>query len=179
MADHSEKALLAAVKALNQVVAPSVDPTNPLAVEQLRLVGLYLDFLAQQRPHERRLAWMDLSLQCALARQAGALLVPALPDIGKRLLAAVDRAEAQLRLPVAQASRWQGLHAELAELLSEAIAAANLGEAPLREHLDALVLSHARGQLLLHRVWFLPYGFEARPDSLPTLQDVLAGAPDI
>ncbi|GAC1355286.1 MAG: hypothetical protein NVSMB34_08380 [Variovorax sp.] len=179
MADHSANALGAAVKALTQVVAPAVDPHNPLAVEQLRLVGLYLDFLTQQRPHERRLAWKDLSLQCDLARQAGSILNAALPDMGRRLLQAVERAEAQLRLPIAPTSHWEHLHGELAELLAEAIATASSADATLRDALDSLVLSYAREQLLLHRVWFLPYGFEARPDSLPTLEGVLAGAPEI
>lgn len=179
MADHTTHVLGAAVKALTQVVAPSVDPRNPLAVEQLRLVALYLDFDAQQRPHERRRAWKDLSLQCELARQAGALLEATLPDLGRRLLQAVAQAEAQLRLPVAPASQWECLHGELAELLAEAIAAANGADAALRDAMESLVLSHAREQLLLHRVWFLPYGFEARPDSLPTLEGVLAGAPEI
>lgn len=179
MADHNTNALGAAVKALSQVVAPSVDPRNPLAVEQLRLVAMYLDFLAQQRPHERRLAWKDLSLQCELARQAGSLLGTVLPDISRRLLDEVARADEHLRHPVSPASHWERLNGKLAELLAEAIAAANGGETALHDELQSLVLSHAKQQLLLHRVWFVSYGFEARPDSLPRLEDMLAGAPDI
>ena len=38
MADVTDNGLRAAVKALTDVVAPSIDPTDPLAKEQLRLV---------------------------------------------------------------------------------------------------------------------------------------------
>lgn len=177
MADHNANTLHAAVKALTQVVAPSVDSRNPLAVEQLRLVSLYLDFHAQRLPLERRLAWKDLQLQAELARQAAALLREARPDLAQRLQDTLKEADAQLALPVAPASRWQALHARLAEGLAQAIAQVQAAPA-LRDALESLVLTHARGQLMLHRVWFLPFGFEARPDSLPALEDLLAGAPD-
>lgn len=179
MSDHNVNALGAAVKALTQVVAPSVDPRNPLAVEQLRLVGMYLDFLAQQKPSERRLAWKDLSLQCELARQAADLLAQAWPQLCQRLREVLGRAQTQLDTPVSPVAHWERLHAELAEVLSEAIEAVSTGEAALRDALDTLVLSHAQGQLLLHRVWFLSYGFEARADQLPGLAQLLEGAPDI
>jgi hypothetical protein len=180
MADHNAHALAAAVKALTQVVAPSVDTRNPLAVEQLRLVAMYLDFLVQRRPQERRLAWKNLSLQHELARQASLLIGTAFPAIGQRLLDAAARAEAQLRLPIAPASHWEQLHGEMAELLAEAIAAANGGgDTALRDALESLVVSHAKEQLLLHRAWFLPYGFEGRPESLPTLESMLEGVPEL
>ncbi len=79
------------------------------------------------------------------------------------------------------ASRWQALHATLAQDLAEAIAQVQ-GAGPagtaLRDALESLVIAHARDQLLLHRVWFQPFGFEARPDSLPALETLLADAPD-
>ncbi len=177
MADHNANTLLAAVKALTQVVAPSVDPRNPLAVEQLRLVSLYLDFHAKRLPQERRLAWKDLQLQAELTRQSAQLLQDARPDLAQRLQAPLKVADAQLALPVAPASQWQATHARLAEALADAIAQVQ-DTAALRDPLEALVLAHARGQLMLHRVWFLPFGFEARPDDLPALEELLSGAPD-
>lgn len=179
MADHNANTLHAAVKALTQVVAPSVDPRNPLAVEQLRLVSLYLDFHAKRLPLERRLAWKDLQLQAELAREAAALLRETHAPLAQALQEVIGRADAQLALPVAPASRWQALHAELAQALADTIAQVHAaGAASLRDALDALVIAHARGQLMLHRVWFLPFGFEARPDALPALDDLLAGAPE-
>lgn len=179
MSDHNENALHAAVKALTQVVAPAVDRANPLAVEQLRLVSMYLEFLAQQRPHERRLAWTDLRLQAELASAVTQAIEPRQGELGARLLDAVGRAQDMLRTPVAPVAAWERAHRDLAELLSEAIAEAEQGDAAAREALEALVVERAHGQLMLHRVWFRAYGFEARPEALPSLQDVLAGAPDI
>jgi len=177
MADHNANALHAAVKALAQVVAPSVDPRNPLAVEQLRLVSLYLEFHAKLFPLERRLAWKDLHLQAELARQAASLLHEARPDLAQRLREQLNEAEAQLALPVGTASLWQASHSRLAEALAEAIAQVQQ-TATLRDALEALVLAHARGQLMLHRVWFLPFGFEARPDTRPALEELLSGTPN-
>lgn len=56
MAEHADRALDAAVKALSQVVAPAVDPEDPLAVEQLRLVISWLPFHGQRHHRERDLA---------------------------------------------------------------------------------------------------------------------------
>ena len=45
MSDVTDNGLRAAVKALTDVVAPSIDPSDPLAKEQLRLVVDYLQFV--------------------------------------------------------------------------------------------------------------------------------------
>ena len=45
MADHSDNGLRAVIKALTDVIAPALDPTDPLAREQLRLAVDYLEFI--------------------------------------------------------------------------------------------------------------------------------------
>jgi hypothetical protein len=181
MADHNESALHAAIKALNQVVAPSVDRSNPLAVEQLRLVSMFLEFHAQHRSHERKLAWTHLHLQARLAEEAGNLLASALPAGSARLIAAAQAAQRQLADTGTAAAVWEGLHSELGLCISEVQAEAEADgcDEGTRNALDTLVLAHARGQLELHRVWFKSFGFEGRPESLPSLEAVLAQAPDI
>ncbi len=179
MADHNENALYAAIKALNQVVAPSVDRTNPLAVEQLRLVSMFLEFHAQHRSHERKLAWTNLHLQTCLAEEAGKLLSSALPAGSARLISAAQAAQRQLGDTGVPTAVWERLHSELGTHISEVQADANACDEGTRNALDALVLAHARGQLELHRVWFKSFGFEGRPENLPTLDAVLAQAPDI
>lgn len=179
MADHNENALHAAIKALNQVVAPSVDRSNPLAVEQLRLVSMFLEFHAQHRSQERRLAWTNLHLQARLAEEAGKLLASALSAGSARLIAAAQAAQRQLADTGTPAAVWERLHSDLGLCISEVQAEANACDEGTRHALDTLVLAHARGQLELHRVWFKSFGFEGRPQSLPSLEAVLAQAPDI
>ncbi|MES2482315.1 MAG: hypothetical protein V4609_09985 [Pseudomonadota bacterium] len=179
MADHNENALHAAIKALNQVVAPSVDRSNPLAVEQLRLVSMYLEFHVQHRSHERKLAWTNLHLQARLAQEAGKLLATVLPDGSARLIAAAQAAQRQLGDTGAPATVWERMHGELGQCISEVQAEANACDESDRNALDTLVLAHAREHLELHRVWFKSFGFEGRPESLPSLEAVLAQAPDI
>ncbi|NDK91451.1 hypothetical protein GYA93_17985 [Gordonia desulfuricans] len=45
MIDHSENALRAVIKSLRDVVAPAVDPGDPMAQEQLALSLGTLEFL--------------------------------------------------------------------------------------------------------------------------------------
>jgi hypothetical protein len=179
MADHITIALAAAVKALTQVVAPSVDSRNPLAVEQLRLVAMYLDFLAQQRPNERRMAWKNLKLQCELSRQCAKLLSDKFPQIAIQLQTAVAQADQCLQQSISPVAEFDRQHAQLSEILSLAIAKVNAEELSLADTLQILVVFHAKQQLLLHRVWYLSYGFEAHPEQLPCLEEMLAEAPGI
>ena len=77
MADHEENAIRAAIKALSQVVAPAVDPSNPLAVEQLRLVVQFLDFHLERRRLQGRFDWKELGLNVAFGEAVLAALAPA------------------------------------------------------------------------------------------------------
>ena len=62
MPDYTDNSFRASIKALEDVVAPALDPSNPLAAEQLRLVSGFLRFFQERRhalaEYERaELAW--------------------------------------------------------------------------------------------------------------------------
>lgn len=179
MSDHSDNAMHAAIKALTEVVAPSVDKGNPLAVEQLRLVVTFLEFHVRAVPQARRLQWMELHLQAGLARKVAERLQPQQPALAESLRSALEEGEAALARTGAPATLWQGAAARVAGAVCAALDGAAAADGALAGRLDALVVDESRRMLDLKRVWFRPYGFEARPDALPALQDVLRGSPDV
>lgn len=175
MSDATDQALQAAVKALAEVVSPAVDSADALAVEQLRLVISWLQFHGLRRPDERRLAWAVLRQRIALARDAAAALhgtalqadVQARTDTAQSLLARAD----------ARSDDWRHAAEALDGAIGAAFDALAGGPAAARDALARVVLRHAEDGLMLHRAWFAPFGFEARPDAVPPLERLLAGAP--
>lgn len=179
MSDHSENAMHAAIKALAEVVAPSVDKGNPLAVEQLRLVVTFLEFHVRAMPQSRRLQWMELHLQAELARKVAELLQQQRPALAAPLCHALEQGQAALAQPGAPATTWQQAAARLAAAVCAALDSAATASGALARRLDALVVDESRHMLDLKRVWFRPYGFEARPGALPALEDVLRAGPEV
>ena len=105
--DHVDNALRASIKALEEVVAPAVDPADPQAGEQLRLVIHTLGFLRERVDHIHARARFDLRHNLGLA---SALLedAPALRDpiaAGTALAANPDAPTAELRAGAAEVAR--------------------------------------------------------------------------
>src|SRR4051812_7816939 len=93
MADYTDNALLASIKALNEVVMPAVDPADPLAREQLRLVTGFLEFLRVRVAHLHERRRFEFQHQLALGRR----LMPdaaVSAEVAARLSAAIVHAEA-------------------------------------------------------------------------------------
>jgi hypothetical protein len=67
VADHMINAIAAAVRAMEQVVTPNVDPGHPLAREQAELVTGTLRMLITQIPHVRGRQAYELEQNAALA----------------------------------------------------------------------------------------------------------------
>lgn len=176
MSDHAEHALQAAVKALSEVVAPAVDRADPLAVDQLRLVVSWLQFHGRRRHQERDFARAGLRLRVAQAVDVLPVVERWAPDVALGLHAGLDESRAALAREGAAADAWERLAQRLDGLVCEAVLqSAGWPEEP-RQTLAACVLAHARDVLLLSRAWFAPLGFEARPEAVPDLDTLLAGA---
>lgn len=179
MSDHSENAFHAAIKALNEVVAPAVDRANPLAVEQLRLVTSFLEFHVRAAPQARRLQWLELHHQLRMGRQVADLLAGEQPAAAASLRAALDEGVRLLEQTGAPAVHWQEAASRVAAATSAALAGVSGDGSPLARRVEWQVVEESRHMLDLKRVWFKPYGFEARPERLPALEDVLREAPDV
>ena len=68
MANHADNDFRAAAKALMDVVAPAIDPQNPLARQQLKLVVDWLDFYRSRRPYNQDRERLELAVQLETAR---------------------------------------------------------------------------------------------------------------
>ncbi len=175
MSDHLDTAFRAAASALRDVVAPSVDPANPLAREQLQLVIGWLDFARGRLPflHDRNRfelaahADMGDAVQAALAGNGDADLSPAV-DAARTLLA--DPAVGTTAI-VAATNRLQD------EIAAAARRAADLPAGTGRA-VEKSIVVHSKRILDAQRVWFLQQSVEPEPDKMPSLEEVLLIAAD-
>lgn len=169
MPDHTDNALRAAVKALTQVVAPAVDPEDPLANEQLRLVSGYLEFLRTRREylHDRDL------FEFHHAVRLGRELVPmattaglATDDLGR----AIEAADA-----VRRSSELASATAAVTHATSMLVRAATTAEESARQRIERLVLDASTELLEVDRAWFLPQGFDPEPAAVAGVEEALRG----
>src|SRR5215211_3836511 len=112
--DHSDNALRAAIKALEEVVAPAVDPADPLAAEQLTLVIDSLRFLRERLDQLHDRARFELRHHLALAHAVADDATGALDEEVEAATAVYERAGA--RTPELRASA-AGLAAALRTLV--------------------------------------------------------------
>jgi hypothetical protein len=169
--DHSINTLGAAIKALDDVVAPAVDPADPLATEQLRLVSESLAFLRSRLPylHDRSVLELQrsLALGSAIAEAAApvASTAPLSRVIAEGSAVLDDRRASHSEIDVAAAR----IGAEIRNMIR---LAATFDDA-VRSTIERAVLADLEGSLDFYRAWYVPLGFDPRPDSVPTVADAL------
>lgn len=174
MADPIEAGLLAAVKALDDVVAGSVDPANPLAREQLKLVSRYLGFLRQRVPlgHERER--FELRHALDLGRQLQGL---GLPGGTPQLDAAVERATRAAQQHDATSAALRSAAAALNTAMSVLVRSAPDLPDAARRQVEQAIVKASRRLFDVQRAWYLPMGFEPDACAVPELEQALSGGP--
>lgn len=180
MSDHNDNSFRAAIKALGQVVAPAVDPSNPLAVEQLKLVIQFLELHVDRRQLQGRLDWRELELNvdfgAAVLKASGADSLQAAKDLSHW----VALGQAYLGQPGPAVGERQRLSEAIATAISGVLAERNARDDGVQDQgVERVVLEHARKHLDLKRSWFLPFGFESDAKRIPSISTVLAGCPDV
>lgn len=171
--DHSTNTLTAAIKSLTDAVAPAVDQDDPLAAQQLALVVDFLGFLRDRVPYLHGRAVIGLRRSIGLADQVrseveqidGALaaeLGEALQE-GRRRLSEATVSDEQLE----EAAAW------LDAVLREALRAAPAGPPAARVTLERAVLADHAQAAAFERAWYLPLGFDPRPEDVPALEDAM------
>ena len=174
MADYTDNALLSSIKALEQVVLPAVDPADPLAGEQLRLVSGFLKFLRARLHHwhPRRIFELDHYLSMAREMAADARLLST--EVSARMDRAIaDAATLRLqRLP--PLAELEAATAALASSISGAARVAGSADSELRERVERRVLEGSRRWVDMQRAWFLPQGFDLHPAGLPALEELMS-----
>jgi hypothetical protein len=168
MADRNDGALQAAIKALEHAVLPAVDPADPLAGEQLRLVVGYLRLLRQRLDRVEERARFELEHYRALAT----LLLDDARAQGGEIAQRFDGALAQAGAATRPAA-VRDAAAALAGAVSGLVRAAAQSDPERRRRIEHAVARHSRRWVDAQRAWFAPLGFELRPAQLPALDDAL------
>ena len=176
MADYTDNALLASIKALNEVVAPAVDPTDPLAGEQLRLVAGFLKFLGTRLPYVYDRNRFELEHYLALGERLAADAQRASPPVAQRLATALVDARALLQGRGASVDEMRSATAALSAPISGLVRAVADADPALRRRIEQAVLAGSKPWVDMQRAWFVVQGFELHPDELPPLCEALKAA---
>jgi hypothetical protein len=174
MADYTDNGLLASIKALEKVVMPALDSADPLATEQLRLVSGFLKFLRARMEHgyPRQLFELDHALRLAQQVAADAGLLNS-PELSQRLAAAVAQGQVVQAQAVPLPADVRSAAAELATVVAGVARAAGSADAPLRRRIEQQVMAGSKRWVEMQRAWFVPMGFDLRPDELPPIDQAL------
>ena len=174
MSDHCVIGLRAAIKALKHTIAPAVDPANPLANEQLRMVCAFLSMLAEQLPHRSMRIRYDLQSATALAEA----VLPHVQGSSIESVAALEAARALARRALAAdyVTETEIEHATgcVNAALSATVRALNECDVTTRERVERAVVLHAKTWLDVQRAWFLPLGFDPNARTVPSIVTALS-----
>lgn len=173
MADVTENDLRAAIKALVDVVAPSVLTTDPLANEQLRLVIESLEFIRTRLNRLYDRDRFELSHHLAMSRALKGLLVnlsPATAALFDRTLAIAEQVETRAGASTDDLkAATAGLAAAARELIRESASM----PAAVRSQVDRCVLACSEERIAFDRAWYLPLGFDPAPSEVRSLDAIL------
>lgn len=170
--DHTDNALRAAVKALDDVIRPALDPSNALAVEQAKLVSAYLRLCLERLPYlyDRNRFEVGHYLEMAEA------LVGRVANAPERVIQALDDAieagRAVLTRPGARIPELQEAAEHLAAAISALVRLVD-GDADAQAMVEKTVLQLSRSYIDAQRSWFLPQGWEPDPSAVPDIGQAL------
>ena len=183
MANHADNDFRAAAKALADVVAPAIDPLNPLAQQQLKLVVDWLDFYRSRLPYNQDRERLELAVQLGTARAIVSAASAASAEPAAAAVAAISAVTALQAAISAAAVVHAGLgprpvevRAVTAQLENEISALVRLSagfDAPARRSIERTVVRDAKPLLDAQRAWFLPQGIEPEPGAIPPLEVAL------
>ena len=178
MMDHSENTLRAAIKSLRDTVAPAVDPDDSQAAEQLRLTIDFLEFLRTRiyDVHARHRYELRHQIEVAKALRSDARLVSAMAAtrLEDALLSAVERQSSADAHTIELRSASQELWGSVRGVVRAARDAAD----DVRERISLCVVQGVQPLVEMESAWYLPFGFEPNPTSIPGLDELLAREPD-
>ena len=169
MADNTSNALHAASRALDEVILDAIDPNHPLAQEQARLVSKYLQLVLSRLDYayDRNRFEMCHYLNLATTLRDDAKLVS--PAIAAALEVSVDDASRLQDLPGARVPDLQAASKKLAAILTALIRTAAGAETVLRQRVEYTVLQASKALLDAQRAWFLPQGWEPKPELVTSI----------
>ena len=176
MSPSVDERLASIVRALTDVVLPSLPPEAGLAQEQIQLCRGLLDLLSRQLPLQFRFDCDELARLRSMGEELLPLADPHSTDAAARqaLTDALKVSDDVLRRakadPSEVVSSVRALRAATGELVKQACAT---GQRSDTARLENLVLEHSRDQLLRDRTWLLPQGWERDPAKFPPIDTLI------
>ena len=164
--DHADNTLGAAIKALEEVIAPAVDPADPLAAEQLALVVHSLKFLRDRLDHLHDRARFDARHHLALAHSVADDAAACAPEGARALAQAVESATAVTGSTDARTPELRTAAADLAAALRTVVREAAEADDDLRRRIERRIVEGTRERIEADRAWHLPQGFDPDPSSV-------------
>jgi len=173
MFDPIDNDLQAAAASLRDVIAPALDPANPIAQQQLMLIVDWLEFYRQRAPSWWRLDAFELSAQAAMARE----LAHVLPAAQQAALATAlnEAAEVEHALGVGPQRVRQAV-TQLEDAISELVRASTAFPPEQQRTVERIVVSGTKRWLDTQRAWYAPLSIESDPKALPALELALQPA---
>jgi len=174
--DHTDTGLRAVVKSLTDVVAPAVNPGDPLASEQLRLAVDYVEFMRSRVDflYDREL--FELRHNLGMARTMDAVVRPLGGTGAAALKAAIADAEAVGREAGVSIRKLKATTAALAAAIATIVRDAQAMDEAARRKIERCVLDAMDERTAFDRSWYLPLGFDPAPGEVKKLEDLCGGA---
>ncbi|PKO89842.1 MAG: hypothetical protein CVU18_02810 [Betaproteobacteria bacterium HGW-Betaproteobacteria-12] len=168
------------IKAMLDVVLPAVDPHNKLAQEQARLVVGMLQLLARHLPLIYRYDRDELSGLLALANalQEQARNLPGIDGARHALVTSAEAGSDVLERARAEPGELEAANFDLRERVGALITAMySANDFSSLKHVSETIAMHSREQLLRERAWLVSQGWEANPQTLPAIEELISRAP--
>lgn len=174
MADYTDNVLRSSIKALDEVIQPALNPNDPLASEQLRLVSGFLKFLRARLDHRQPRHVFELNHYLTMAQDVlnDARLIS--EEAASRLDKAIANAATISLKRDATLADIAGATAGLASSVSGVVRLAATARDDLRRSVEARVVEGSKRWVDMQRAWFLPQGFDLHPGDIPPLEEALA-----
>lgn len=158
MTPNVDERLASVVRALTDVILPSLPPEAGLAQEQVHLAIGHLQILRAQLDQIPAFEAEELADAGALAHALLSDITGGLQTAGalSGLRAVVD--DAPPATPAEARARRQAINAAIATVVASVSAD---GNAASRTALRATILSYEKARVLKDRHWFAPFGFDS------------------
>jgi hypothetical protein len=162
------------IKAMIDVVIPSVDAANELAIQQAQLVLGHLVLMAQRMPLQYRADRDELDRLVAYAadiQTRSGTHGLALPDLIAEGADVLERARAE-------PSEILSTSRKLTEAVDHVIRSIFISDdAALQQSVQTATLAMSKDQLLRNRAWLIMQGWEPDPASVPAIETLLPLVP--
>ncbi|MGD9661951.1 MAG: hypothetical protein AB7U63_11800 [Porticoccaceae bacterium] len=162
------------IKAMEDVVIPAVDATEPMALEQAKLVLSSLRVLKDRLPLWYRYNRDELRRYLDLSRSLLAV-IPSSDDTGKELADVLAYGNRILEQAGTEPKELEDAIAACRSSIVKIMDAMEQnGVSLIHSEVGRLVLSASQTQLDRERAWLIPFGFESDPSTIKAIEDQLS-----